>query len=61
MRITYRGTGTVQLENVGAVSSGNSIEVPDSIGEALVKQDPKTWSEDRPAPKKQSVRAKADR
>ena len=61
MRITYSGTGTVQVESVGAVSSGNSIEVPDSIGKALVKQDPKTWSEDRPAPKKQSGRVRADR
>ncbi len=51
MRITYLGTGTVTIERVGEIRSGQSITAPDDIGRALVKQDPSRWREDRPAPR----------
>lgn len=51
MKIAYLGTGTVTIERVGEVRSGQSIKVPDDVGRALVKQDPSQWREDRPAPR----------
>jgi hypothetical protein len=62
MRLLYSGTGTLGVDRCGEVNKpGDTIEVPDEIGKALIKQDPDQWSEDRPAPKKQSARVKAER
>ncbi len=43
MKIRFLGTGTVHVEGAGDVSSGNTIEVNESMGKALVRQDPKQW------------------
>ncbi len=62
MRLIYSGTGTLSIPGYPEVHKpGDTVEVEDALGKALVKQDPKTWSEDRPVPKKQSGRVKAER
>lgn len=52
MKLTYKGTGTVTLDKCGEVRSGGTIQVPDELGRALIKQDPSRWCEDRPSPKR---------
>ena len=48
MRIRYEGTGATTVEGCGTVEHGNEIEVPDGLGEALVKENPADWKRVRP-------------
>lgn len=59
MNLVYRGTGTVTIEGYGPVKSGEAIVVSEAAGRARIKQDPKQWSEARPAAKKQAGRGGA--
>ena len=34
---------TLHIPDVGDVSSGGTIEVPEEVGAALTKQDPRVW------------------
>ena len=55
MRLKYTGKhNEVQVEGggrpIGLVQRGGTIEVPDDLGKALLKQNPESWT--KPAGKK---------
>lgn len=57
MKIIYNGTGHARIvaadhKPIGEVASGHTIDCPDKLAKALLKQDPNQWSEDRPSPRK---------
>jgi len=43
MKVRYEGTGTVSVPGAGEVDHGGTIEVPDDVGRALTKENPRDW------------------
>lgn len=60
MRIKYKGSGSVRIERVGTVKSGESIDVPKEIGEALIAQDSTQWTDDKAPPRTRATRGGGD-
>lgn len=53
MKVRYKGTGTRFVEGVGHLSHGETAEMPDALGKALVAECPGDWEEAGAGGKKQ--------
>jgi len=52
MKVIYQGTGSRFVESVGQVAHGETVEMPDALGAALISENPADWKESGAAGKK---------